>query len=133
MPTLIASDVIIQAELGAFDLSAWLISQPHEEFRLAAITVAELWQGAERATGIHRTKRRLLLRRIFETFEIVPYGGPAALEHARLGAELESTVQPIAPYDLMLAAMAIHSGNAVATFNGRQFSPVKGLKVVEPR
>ena len=133
MPILIASDVFIQAELGTFDLNAWLMSQPREEFRLAAITVAELWQGAERATGIHRTKRRLFLRRIFETFEIVPYGRPAALEHARLGAELESTGQPIAPYDLMLAAMAIHAGNAVATFHGSQFSTVKGLKVIEPK
>jgi tRNA(fMet)-specific endonuclease VapC len=133
MPILIASDVIIQSELGAFDLNAWLISLPHEEFKLAAITVAELWQGAERATGIHRTKRRLFLRRIFETFEIVSYGGPAALEHARLGAELESSGQMIGSHDLILAAMALHAGNAVATFHGRQFSPVKGLKVIEPK
>ena len=72
MAILIDSDVIIQAERGIFDLDAWLISQPQEEFKLAAITVAELWHGVERATGVHRIKRRQFLQRVFATFEFVP-------------------------------------------------------------
>lgn len=133
MAILIDSDVMIQAERGIFDLDAWLVSQPYEEFKLAVITVAELWHGAERATGIHQAKRRLFLQRIFATFDFVPYSGPAAFEHARLWAELESSGQMIGAHDLILAAIAIHTGNAVATFNVRHFSVVKGLKVIEPK
>jgi predicted nucleic acid-binding protein len=133
MAVLIDSDVIIQAERGIFDLDAWLISQPYEEFKLAVITVAELWHGAERATGIRRTRRRLYLKRIFATFDFVPYSAQVAFEHARLWAELESSRRMIGPHDVILAAMALHTGSAVATFNVRHFAVVKGLKVIEPK
>jgi tRNA(fMet)-specific endonuclease VapC len=133
MAILIDSDVIIQAERGIFDLDAWLVSQPDQEFKLAAITVAELWHGVERATGIHITKRRLFVQRVLANFEFVPYTGQAAFEHARLWAELESSGQMIGPHDLILAATALHTGSAVATFNVRHFSVVQGLKVIQPK
>ena len=133
MAILIDSDVIIQAERGQFDLDIWLTSFPHEEFKLGAITVAELWHGAERATGQHRAKRRLFLQRIFTIFDCVPYGQEAAFEHARLWAELESSGQTIGSHDAILAAIALKTGSAVATFNARHFSAVKGLKVIEPK
>ena len=84
MAILIDANVIIQAERGLFDLYGWLISQPDEEFKLAAITVAELWHGAERATGAHRAKRRLFLERTFSIFEFVPYTEQTGFEHARI-------------------------------------------------
>jgi predicted nucleic acid-binding protein len=133
MAILIDSDVIIQAERGLFDLDLWLTSFPHEEFKLGAITVAELWHGAERATGSHRAKRRLFLERILTIFECVPYSHEAAFEHARLWAKLESSGQMIGSYDVILAAIALQTGSAVATFNARHFSVVKGLKVIEPK
>ena len=132
MAILIDADVIIQAERGLFDLDGWLISQLHEEFKLAAITVAELWHGAERATGAHRAKRRLFLQGIFSIFEFVPYNEQTGFEHARLWAELESGGQMIGSHDLILAATALQSGNAVATFNKRHFAVVKGLNIIEP-
>ncbi len=133
MAILIDSDILIQAERGLFDLDAWLVSLPREEVKLAAITVAELWHGAERAMGAHRAKRRLFLQRLFAIFDCVPYGELAALEHARLWAELESRGQRIGSHDLILAAIAMQTGSAVATFNVRHFSMVKGLKVIEPK
>jgi len=133
MAILIDADVIIRAERRNFDLDAWLVSQPTEEFKLAAITVAELWHGVERATESHRTKRRLFVERILANFEFVPYAGQAALEHARLWAELESSGQMIGPHDLILAAIALQTGSAVATFNVRHFSLVKGLRTILPK
>jgi|SRR5208282_1333914 len=133
MAILIDADVIIQAERGLFDLDAWLESMPQEEFKLAAITVAELWHGAERATGVHQAKRRLFLQRILQSFGVVPYGEDTAFEHARLWAELESSGRMIGAHDLILAATAVHAGHAVATFNLRHFASVKGLKVIEPK
>lgn len=132
MAILIDADVIIQAERGLFDLDRWLVSKPNEEFKLAAITVAELWHGAERATGAHRSKRELFLRRLFGMFDVLPYTEQTGFEHARLWAELESSGQMIGAHDLILAAMALQTGNGVATFNSRHFASVKGLKVIEP-
>jgi len=132
MAILIDADVIIQAERGNFDLHAWMLSLPNEEFKLGAITVAELWHGAERATGFHRAKRRLFLERLFAVFEFVPYTDQTGIEHARIWAELEASGQVIGAHDMILAATAIQSGNTVATFNKRHFSVVKGLTVVEP-
>lgn len=132
MAILIDADVIIQAERGLFDLDAWMDSQPEMEFRLAAITVAELWHGAERATGAHRTKRQLFLERLFDLFEVVSYTGQTGFEHARIWAALESTGQMINAHDIILAATAIQTGHAVATLNKRHFAVIKGLKVIQP-
>jgi tRNA(fMet)-specific endonuclease VapC len=132
MAILIDSDVIIRAEKGLFDLESWIASRPNEQFKLAAITVAELWHGVERATGPHRLKRRLFLERFLSLFEFVAYTEENAYGHARLWAQLESSGRMIGAHDLILAATALQTGNAVATFNLRHFSAVKGLVVIEP-
>lgn len=132
MAILIDADVLIEAERGSFDLEAWLRSRGEEEFRLAAITMAELWHGVERATGAHRIRRQRYLERIFALFEPVGYTAMTALHHARLWAELEGAGQMIGAHDLILAAIAIERGDSVATFNSRHFSSIKGLKVIAP-
>jgi predicted nucleic acid-binding protein len=129
---LIDADVIIQAERSAFDFDAWLRSQPNEEVRIAAITVAELWRSVERATGVHRTRRQKFLQRVLATFEVVPYTERAAAEHARLWADVESTGQRMSPFDLMLAATARECGAVILTLNTRRFAAVQGLTVVKP-
>jgi predicted nucleic acid-binding protein len=132
MAILTDADVIIEAERGAFDLFDWLASYPQEEFKLAAITVAELWHGVERASGAHRLKRQRFLERVFATFEIVPYSGRTAFEHARVWAELESGGRMTGSHDMILAATALERGDTVATFNARHFMAVQGLTVLTP-
>lgn len=132
MAILIDADVIIEAERGNFDLANWLTSQPNEEFMLAAITIAELWHGVERATGNRRAQRLNFLVRLASIFEIVDYSQQTALEHARLWAELESRGQTIGAHDMILAATALEQGHAVATFNQRHFALVPSLKVIAP-
>jgi predicted nucleic acid-binding protein len=132
MALLIDADVIIQAERRAIDLEAWLRAKADEEVKIAAITVAELWQSAERAAGIHRTRRQDFLERVLPAFEIVPYAEKAAIEHARLWADTEATGQRISPYDLILAATARECGAAIITFNMRRFAGIPGLTVLEP-
>ena len=129
---LLDADVIIRGEKGAFDLAAWLETRPDGRSKMAAITVAELWHGVERATGAHRTRRERYIRDIVEALPIVPYTGATALVHARLWAALEASGKMIGFYDLIVAATALEDGSAVATFNTRHFSQVRGLKVIEP-
>jgi len=126
------TDVIIRDERKTFDLKHWVASQPDEQFQIAAITVAELWHGAERATGAFKAEREAYIRGILRSVRILPYTETTAMEHARIWAELESSGKMIGSYDLIVAATAMEYGSAVATFNTRHFSPVRGLKVIGP-
>ncbi len=55
---------------GSFDLKAWLESQPTELFEVAAITVAELWHGVERATRPYQARRRQFLETVLSALPI---------------------------------------------------------------
>jgi tRNA(fMet)-specific endonuclease VapC len=129
---LLDADVIIRGERGTFDLVTWLESRLDGQSKVAAITVAELWHGVERATGVHRKRRERYVRDIVEALPVVPYTETTALEHARLWAALESSGKMIGFYDLIVAATALERGSAVATFNKRHFALVPGLKVIDP-
>jgi predicted nucleic acid-binding protein len=132
MAIILDSGVIIGGERGTLDLEQWMASQPSEEFEVAAVTVAELWHGVERATATHRAKRQRYVENALAVVRIIPYTEQTARIHARLWAQLESSGRKIGDYDLIIAATALERGSDVATFNKRHFSAVKGLKVIEP-
>jgi len=133
MAIILDADVIIRGEKGAFDLAGWVASLPNDQFEIAAITVAELWYGVERATEPHKSKRRKYLETVVSALPIIPYTEQTAYEHARIWAELQSSGKMIGAYDLMVAAAALESGSRVATFNKRHFALVKRLHVIEPK
>jgi tRNA(fMet)-specific endonuclease VapC len=133
MAIILDTDVVIRAEKGAFDLRGWAASQPDERFEIAAVTVAELWHGVERATGVHRTRRQQYLQAMLSALPMIPYTEQTAYEHARLWAELESTGKMIGYYDVIVAATALERGGDVATFNKKHFAHVQGLHVIEPK
>lgn len=132
MAIILDADVIIRGENGSFDFRGWLASHPDERFEIAAITIAELWHGVERATGKHRTLREQYLRAIVAALPVLPYTERTAYVHAELWAHLQSTGKMIGYYDVIVAATALEHGCDVATFNSRHFSAVPGLKVVKP-
>ncbi len=132
MAIILDADVIIRGERESFDLKGWVAAHSDDEFEIAAITIAELWHGVERATGAHRAKRERYVRLVLEGMPIIPYTETTALVHARIGAALESSGKLIGAYDLIVAATALERGSTVATFNKRHFGQVRGLKVIEP-
>jgi len=133
MAIILDADVIIRGERATFDLGKWLSSRGDEQFEIAAITVAELWHGVERAVGAHRAKRENYLRALLDVLPIIPYTEITAIEHARLWANLQQSGKMIGAYDLIVAATALERGSVVATFNHRHFGQIRGLKVVVPR
>jgi len=133
MAIILDADVVIRGEKGTFDLETWVASRPNEQFEIAAITVAELWHGVERATGSHKARREDYLRAVLEPLPIIPYTEQTAYEHARIWAALQSSGKMIGYYDLIVGATALARGNGVATFNKRHFAQIRGLKVIEPR
>jgi len=133
MAIILDADVIIRGEKGAFDLRKWVASRPTDQFEIAAITVAELWHGVERATGTHRFTRERYLRAVLEAVPVVPYTEQTAYQHARICAELEVSGKMIGYYDLIIGATALERSSQVATFNKRHFTRIKGLSLIEPR
>ena len=67
------ADVVIRGERGKFDLETWLASLRQERFELAAITVAELWHGVERAKGTERAACERYLSVVLDSLPIIPY------------------------------------------------------------
>ena len=133
MAIILDADVLIRGERGTFDLSAWLGSRPDDLFEVAAITVAELWHGVERATAAHKARRLHYLRTVLAPLPVLPYTEQTAYEHARVWAQLEANGKMIGAYDLIVAATALERGSEVATFNKRHFEIVPGLQVIEPQ
>jgi tRNA(fMet)-specific endonuclease VapC len=129
---LLDADVIIRAEKGAFDFPAWAASRPDDRFEIAAITVAELWHGAERAAGAHKARRMRYLQAILSLLPIIPYTEQTAYEHARIWAQLAASGKMIGYYDLIVAATALERRSAVATHNRRHFDQVSRLTVIDP-
>jgi tRNA(fMet)-specific endonuclease VapC len=132
MAIILDADVIIGGEKGTLDLKKWVASRPNEQFEVAAITVAELWHGVERAAGKRKATREQYLRTVLEHMPIVPYTEQTAYEHARIWAELEASGKRIGFYDLIVGATALERGSKVATFNKRHFGQIRGLSVIEP-
>ena len=133
MAIILDADVILRGEKGTFDLQRWVAARPDEQFEVAAITVAELWHGVERATGAHRAKRRQYLQTVLASLPVIPYTDQTAYEHARVWAELETSGKMTGYYDLIVAATALERGSEVATFNRRHFAQIRGLTVIEPK
>lgn len=132
MAIILDADIIIRGEKGAFDLRKWAASQEDEQLEVAAITIAELWHGVERATGAHKSRREQYLRRVLEGVSVLAYTEQTAYFHAGIWAELQRAGKMIGYYDLIVAATALEVGSTVATFNQKHFQMVNGLKLIEP-
>jgi len=132
MAIIVDADVIIKGEKGAFNLKAWIAAQS-EELEVAAITVAELWHGVERATVPYRARRERYIRTVLDGVLIIPYTQATAMEHARIWTACEVSGKTVAPCDLIVAATAVERGSTVATFNRRHFEKIDGIKVIEPK
>ena len=133
MAIILDADVVIRGEKGTFDLAKWVTSRPNDRFEIAAITVAELWHGVERATGAHKVTRQRYLDAVLGSLPIIPYTEQTAYEHARIWAELETSGKMIGFYDLIVGATALERGSDVATFNKSHFIRIRGLKVIDPK
>jgi len=127
------ADVIIAGEKGKLDVKRLLALGSDERLEIAAITVAELWHGVERATGLQRTAREQYLRSVISVLPVIPYTEQTAYLHARIWAELKAIGGMSGFYDVIVAATALERGNTLVTFNTKHFLQVKGLTVIDPR
>jgi tRNA(fMet)-specific endonuclease VapC len=124
--------ILIANERGRFALDTFLADHGNERGHIAAITVAELWHGVERATPqARRMVREEHVRRLMERMQVLPYGAEIARRHAIVWAELQSRGCVIGEYDLLIAATVLHHDHRLATLNAREFQRVFGVRLVD--
>ncbi|MGB6220176.1 type II toxin-antitoxin system VapC family toxin [Haloferula sp.] len=111
-----------------------VLENARKEDRLAihvsTISLFELRVGLEKGSLKHAKLKREKLENLVKLFSVVDFGDTEAVIAARVRADLEKRGKKIGPYDTLLAGVALAKRWTLVTNNSREFSRVKGLKLV---
>jgi len=94
---------------------------------ISAIVRSELMYGVEMSP--RREKDQAALDEFLRHVEVLDYPSDAALDYARIRADLKRRGAMIGANDLLIAAHARCLGLTLATNNTREFGRVEGLKI----
>lgn len=132
MGVILDSSILIAAEKQRLDLHALFAAHEQETFYIASITAAELLHGVERAKPEPRKQARArFVELILSQVETIDFDLALARQHAGIWATLEAGGKVIGPYDLLIAATALHYNHPVATLNVAEFRQVAGLRLID--
>jgi tRNA(fMet)-specific endonuclease VapC len=92
---------------------------------LCSVVLAELLVGVYKSS--QPAANLLLVQQLVQQFICLPFDEVSADHYARLRSHLESLGQPIGPYDMQIAGIALEYGLIVVTHNTAEFSRVPGL------
>ncbi len=127
--------VLLSPDHGDFPhLSTWQESCSDQEFRISAVTRAEISYGvAILPSGARRTRLAEAVDRFFATVErlVLPFGIPEAELYGRIVASRRAQGRPIAVLDAQIAATARACGASLATRNTRDFHDC-GVGLINP-
>ena len=97
------------------------------EIKLAAITVAELFYGAEKSTAKEKNFRNV--ERFAASFEIIPFDERCCKIYAQIRTSLKKLGTPIGPMDLLIASICLAKNLILVTNNTKEFRRIKKLKL----
>jgi tRNA(fMet)-specific endonuclease VapC len=98
-----------------------------QEVKLSAITVAELYFGAEKSKA--KIKNRQTVERFVSAFEAVAFDEKCSKIYAKIRASLEQAGTPIGPMDLLIASISVANGFILVTNNTKEFARIRKLKL----
>ncbi len=102
-------------------------SRRSSEIVLCSVVVYELRFGAERC--IHPAREHARLDLFLSAFASLPFDDNCAHVCSMIRRNLENTGKSIGPYDLQIAAIALHHGLTLVTHNTAEFSRVPNLRL----
>ena len=102
---------------------------PPENIVISTIVLFELQVGLVKSMS--PTKRSQQLQQLLRRVTLVPFDRDAALAAGTVRAQLEQQVTPIGPMDVLSAGTAVALQETIVTRNGREFSKVVGLPIVD--
>ena len=94
---------------------------------ISAITKSELMYGVE--VSPRRQKDQVALDEYLRYFAVLDFPATAALDYARIRADLKLRGKMIGSNDLLIAAHACCLGLTLVTNNTKEFGRVQGLKI----
>lgn len=100
-----------------------------ENIVISTIVLFELQVGL--AKSISPTKRSQQLQQLLRRVTLVPFDRDAALAAGTIRAQLEQQGTPIGPMDILIAGTAVALQGTIVTRNGREFSGIVGLPIVD--
>jgi tRNA(fMet)-specific endonuclease VapC len=110
---------------GGESFKGRLLAHEQASIFLCDIVKAELIYGAQKSSRKEANIARLGI--LFSEFSSWPFDGRAAEIFGRLRSELDRRGEPIGPFDLQIASIAISNGATVVTHNVREFSRIEEL------
>lgn len=130
MGVLIDSNVLIDLERQARDLSSYIRGREDEEVFLSVISASELLHGVHRAKRAKTRARRLaFVEAVLAAFPVLEIDLATARSHAQLWSDLEKRGLMIGVHDSWLAATCLAHGLTLVTQDVRAFERVPGLSV----
>jgi tRNA(fMet)-specific endonuclease VapC len=108
-------------------LAAKLAAQTPPDIALCSVVLAELVVGAYKSS--QPVANLSLIHQLTRQFACLAFDEASTDPYARARCHLEKIGQPIGPYDLQIAAIALQHGLSVVTHNVAEFSRVPGLTV----
>ena len=124
---LLDTDAVVELLRGDAAIRRKARSRPAKTLGISTVTLYELRVGVEKTRDT--AANRKLLTDALAPFDVLPFDDPAALEAAKVRAELEKKGKGIGPYDTLIAGHALALGAILITSNTREFSRVRGLKL----
>lgn len=100
---------------------------PSADIRVCSVVCAELWYGCARSAK--PAANRAALKALIAPFSSLPYDNAAADHFVTIRCHLEALGQPIGPYDLQIAAIALANVCTLVTHNTSEFNRVPGLVI----
>ena len=94
---------------------------------ISVITFAELEYGIEKSK--YPIQNQTALTSFLAPIEILPFGQKAAIEYAKIRANLEEQGNIIGAYDLMIGAHAKENSLTLVTNNQKEFNRISKLKL----
>ena len=100
-----------------------------ENIVISTIVLFKLQVGL--AKSMSPTKRSQQLQQLLRRVTLVPFDRDAALAAGTIRAQLEQQGTPIGPMDVLSAGTAVALQGTIVTRNGREFSRIVGIPIVD--
>lgn len=102
-----------------------LLAKSPKDISIPSIALYELEVGIAKSNN--QEKRKKQLASLISRIVVLPFAAKEAEVAAMIRVELENIGTPMAPYDTLIAGIALSSNATLVTHNTEEFSRVKGL------
>lgn len=124
---LVDTNILVYAFKGQGGCRERINRAPPQSLAISTITIFEIEFGLAKSNN--PSHLREFLQKLLQRCQLLPLDEPSAAHAGRLRAYLAALGQPIGPYDLLIAGIALAHNLTLVTRNTREFERVPGLKI----